>query len=261
MASPHVSLPDVSFVIPAFNEARRLPESLSRLRSYVEQCGLNCEVLVVDDGSADDTGAVVERWMGQWLAVRLVQGQHRGKGGAVRAGVLACSGAVVALADADFSMPPEQFDRFSAGVLGEYDVAIGSREAKGARRYDEPAYRHIMGRVFNALVRALLLPGIQDSQCGFKCMRREVAVDLCSDQTITGWGFDVELLYLARLRSYRVVEVPISWYYVRGSRVRPIRDTLTMVRDVLAIRANGRARRYGQRLAAGEKVPSTARVI
>lgn len=260
MASPHMSPPDISFIIPAFNEAGRLPDSLSRLRSYVERRGLGCEVLIVDDGSVDSTSTVVEQWAERWPAIRLLQGQHRGKGAAVRAGVLAASGTQVALADADFSMPPEQFDRFSTDALGDYDVAIGSREAAGARRYDEPAYRHIMGRVFNALVRTLLLPGIQDSQCGFKCLRREVAVDLCSNQTIAGWGFDVELLYIARLRGYRVLEVPVSWYYVRGSRVRPVRDTLTMVRDVLAIRINGIVHRYDHRLESGEKVPSPARV-
>ena len=252
--------PDVSFVIPAFNEALRLPESLFRLRSYLDQRALRYEVLVVDDGSTDGTSDVVVQWSEQWPAVRLIAGEHCGKGGAVRAGVLAAKGAYVALADADFSMPPEQFDRFSAATLGDYDMAIGSREATGARRYDEPTYRHVMGRVFNALVRALLLPGIQDSQCGFKCMRSEVALDLFRHQTIPGWGFDVELLYIAQLRGYHVREVPVSWYYVRGSRVHPIRDTLTMMRDVLMIYANGRAHRYDRRPVASEEAPCPVRV-
>lgn len=261
MTSPTPPPPDVSFVIPAYNEAQRLPESFSRLRSYLDRGMLQYEVIVVDDGSSDGTGEVVAQWMRQWPAVRLIKSEHLGKGGAVRAGVLAAYGAYVALADADFSMPPEQFDRFSLAEQTDYDVAIGSREAAGARRFDEPVYRHIMGRVFNALVRALLLPGIQDSQCGFKCMRRDVAVELCQYQTVNGWGFDVELLYIARLRNYRIVEVPISWYYVRGSRVRPVRDTLTMVRDVLAIRANRHARSYGAYLAPAEETPSPVRVI
>lgn len=252
--------PDVSFVIPAFNEAHRLPESLSRLRAYLDQRPLSYEVIVVNDGSTDDTSTVIERWAEQWPAVRNIDGAHCGKGGAVRAGVLAATGAYIAFADADFSMPPEQFDRFSLGAPGDIDVAIGSREAPGARRYDEPAYRHIMGRVFNALVRTMLLPGIQDSQCGFKCMRREVAVDLCRHQTISGWGFDVELLYIGRLHGYSIREIPISWYYVPGSRIRPIRDTLTMARDVLTIYLNGRLHRYNGPLESSEELPVAARM-
>jgi dolichyl-phosphate beta-glucosyltransferase len=162
----------------------------------------------------------------------------------VKAGILAATGTCVALADADFSMPPEEFDRFGIARLGANEIAIGSREAPGARRYAEPAYRHIMGRAFNRLVQLLLLPGIQDTQCGFKCLRRAAAVDLCRQQTIAGWGFDVELLYIARRHGYAIREVPIAWHYVRGSRINPVRDTVTMVRDVLAIRRNSRRGRY-----------------
>ena len=252
---------DVSFIIPAFNEARRLPESLSRLKAYLDQRALRYEVIVVNDGSTDDTGAVVEQWADRWPAVRGISAPHRGKGGAVRAGVLAATGCRVAFADADFSMPPEQFDRFWPGALAGIDVVIGSREAAGARRFGEPAYRHLMGRVFNALVRMLLLPGIQDSQCGFKCIRREVAADLCQHQTIAGWGFDVELLYIARLRGYSIREVPISWYYERGSRIRPVRDTLTMVRDVLCIYRHGRDHRYNISAQPSEELAVPAPVI
>lgn len=252
---------DVSFIIPAFNEARRLPESLSRLKAYLDQRTLRYEVIVVNDGSTDDTGAVVERWADRWPAVRGISGPHRGKGGAVRAGVLTATGRRVAFADADFSMPPEQFDRFWPRALADIDVVIGSREAAGARRFGEPAYRHLMGRVFNALVRMLLLPGIQDSQCGFKCIRREIAADLCQHQTIAGWGFDVELLYIAHLRGYSIREVPISWYYERGSRIRPVRDTLTMVRDVLCIYRHGRDHQYNRSVQPSEEMAVPAPVI
>ncbi|HLZ21096.1 MAG TPA: dolichyl-phosphate beta-glucosyltransferase [Ktedonobacterales bacterium] len=240
MTERGMSAPEISIVIPAFNEARRLPESIARLKAYQATRPRIGEVIVVDDGSTDGTSSVVEGLAREWPMLRLVRAAHRGKGGAVRVGVLEAAGTYIALADADFSMPVEQFDRFSAPALGAYDIAIGSREAPGARRFDEPGYRHLMGRGFNALVRVVLLPGIQDTQCGFKCMRRDVAIDLCQHQTIDGWGFDVELLYIARLRGYRVVEVPVSWYYAPGSRVNPIRDTVTMVRDVLTIRRNGK---------------------
>lgn len=236
--------PALSVVIPAFNEADRLPTSLAQLRAYLEGRQEPCEVLVVDDGSTDGTAEVVADWSRRWPAVRLVRGRHRGKGAAVREGVLVAKGTYVALADADFSMPAEEFERFRQTLMEPGDIAIGSREAKGSRRIGEPAYRHIMGRAFNALVRALLLPGIQDTQCGFKYLRRAVAVELCRKQTVDGWAFDVELLYIARLRGYRAREVPISWYYMPGSRVHPLRDTIAMVRDVLTIRFNGARGRY-----------------
>ena len=239
MTGSETGMPDLSIVIPAFNEAQRLPESFARLKAYQATRPFISEVIVVDDGSTDGTSEVAKQWAREWPLLRLVRGEHRGKGGAVRTGVLAATGAYIALADADFSMPVEEFDRFSVQELGAYDFAIGSREAPGARRFNEPGYRHIMGRGFNALVRNLLIPSIQDTQCGFKCIRGEVAADLCRHQTIEGWGFDVELLYIARLRGYRVIEVPIFWYYMPGSRVNPIRDTVTMVRDVLSIRRNG----------------------
>lgn len=238
---------DVSVVIPAYNEAQRLPESLTKLRSYLARHECSHEVIVVDDGSTDDTAQIVADWHARWPAVRLLRCAHLGKGGAVRAGMLAARGTFIALADADFSMPAEEFDRFTVTALGDDDIAIGSREAPGARRIGEPAYRHIMGRVFNAVVRLLLLPGIQDSQCGFKCLHRAVATELCARQTVTGWGFDAELLYIARLRGYRVREVPITWYYMPGSQVHAVRDTLTMLRDVLTIRLNGLRGRYPPR--------------
>ncbi|MEO7002229.1 MAG: dolichyl-phosphate beta-glucosyltransferase [Ktedonobacterales bacterium] len=240
--------PELSIVIPAYNEARRLPESFARLQAYLLKQPFLYEVIVVDDGSSDTTSAVVKAWMGRWSRLRLLQEAHRGKGAAVRAGVLAARGAWIALADADFSMPVEEFDLFTEDALGPYDIAIASREAPGARRYGEPGYRHLLGRVFNRVTQALAVPGIEDTQCGFKRMRRDVAQDLCLHQTLPGWGFDVELLYIARLRGYQLREVPISWYYMKGSRIHPIRDSVAMFRDVLTIRYNALRRRYMRRI-------------
>lgn len=236
--------PALSVVIPAYNEAERLPISLPALRAYLDREQPRAEVIVVDDGSSDGTAAYVRTYAREWPDLRLVAAQHQGKGGAVRAGVLASRGQYVALADADFSMPAEELSHFAPDRLGPYDIAIGSREGAQSRRIGEPSYRHLMGRVFNKVVQTLLLPGIEDTQCGFKCLRGEVAKELCALQTITGWGFDVELLYLARLRGYQIREVPITWYYMPGSRVSPLRDTFTMLADVLRIRRNGRHAHY-----------------
>jgi dolichyl-phosphate beta-glucosyltransferase len=234
----------LSVVIPAYNEAARLPITLPALRAFLDQQRIAAEVIVADDGSTDGTAEYVQRYARQWPGLRLVTAPHQGKGGAVRMGVLASRGDYVALADADFSMPAGELSRFAPSLVGPYDIAIGSREGSASRRIGEPAYRHLMGRVFNRVVQLLLLPGIEDTQCGFKFLRGTVAKDLCGMQTITGWGFDVELLYIARQRGYRISEVPITWYYVEGSRVHPIRDTITMLRDVLRIRRNGRAGHY-----------------
>jgi len=247
-ASDHIApdRPWLSIVIPAYNEARRLPGSLKSVREWLHGKSESCEVLVVDDGSTDATAEMVEKLAAGWPALRLVRGPHRGKGGAVREGILAARGEYIALADADFSMPVAEIDRLFASALDRgCDIAIGSREAQDARRYGEPGYRHLMGRVFNRVVQ-LLLPGIQDSQCGFKALRREVAVDVARRQTIEGWGFDVELLYIARRRGYTMREVGIDWYYMPDSRVSPLRDTLTMLRDVLQIAWNARRGVYAK---------------
>lgn len=231
--------PHLSVVIPAFNEAERLPESLAAMKDYLDQKPLSSEVIIVDDGSTDGTDGIVKAWRRHWPTLRLVQGAHRGKGGAVRTGVSVARGKYVALADADFSMPVEDLDGLTGKVMDTCDIAIGSREAPGARRLSEPWYRYLMSRVFNKVVQTLLLPGIQDTQCGFKCLRRQVAVDLCQRQTIEGWGFDPELLYIARRRGYRVREAPISWRYMPGSRVNPLRDAFGMIRELMVVRANG----------------------
>lgn len=235
-----------TFVIPAFNEASRLPGSLAELKAFAETLPYPVEVVVVNDGSTDNTVAVVRERMATWPALRLIEGPHQGKGGAVKAGVRAATGRYIAFADADFAMAAAEFARFTPALLERYPVAIGTREGPGAQRFNEPAYRHLMGRAFNKFVQIALLSGIQDTQCGFKVIRREVAQELCQRQTISGWGFDVELLVIARLHGYAITEVPIPWTHVAGSRVNPIRDTLTMTRDVFAIRRNLRRGIYSR---------------
>jgi len=218
----------------------------------LEKQDYDAEVIVVDDGSQDDTAGVVQRFSVAYPYIRLIRNEHRGKGHAVKTGMLAARGEHLFQCDADLSMPIEELSRFLPPVLTDYDVAIGSREVPGARRYGEPAYRHLMGRVFNLIVRLFAVRGFQDTQCGFKCFRREVARDLFSAQTMDGFGFDVEILFIARRRGYHVVEVPIDWYFRANSRVSPVKDTVRMLRDVLRVRWNAWRGKYDTRRAKEE---------
>lgn len=248
--SPHLSL-----VIPAYNEALHLPLTLAKIAAYISQRQCGAEILVVDDGSTDNTADVVRRFVASDSGIRLIRTPHRGKGHAVRTGLLASRGRVAFLCDADLSMPITELDRFLVALPAESDVAIASREGAGARRFNEPVYRHVMGRVFNAFVRVMILPGIQDSQCGFKYLPGQLARELAAVQTLDGWGFDVELLTIARLWGYRIVEIPIAWYYVRGSRIRPLHDAWHMVREVFAVRRNLRRGCYGRPMTTASDLP------
>lgn len=230
--------PFLSIVIPAYNEEQRLPDTLTRLHAYCAQQPFEVEVLVMDDGSQDGTCRLVEGRAATWPRLRLIRMAHGGKGQAIRQGFMAAQGALLFMCDADLSMPLEELGSFLRAIQDGCDVAIGSREAPGAARYDEPIRRHLMGRVFNWLVRLLALPDIKDTQCGFKCFTRQAAHDVASCQQLSGWGFDVELLFIARKRGYALREVPIAWYYKPSSRIHPLRDALQMTRDLFAIRRN-----------------------
>ncbi|HEY7064794.1 MAG TPA: glycosyltransferase [Chloroflexota bacterium] len=228
----------VSIVIPAYNEAERLPATLTQLGQFLRAEAYASEIVVVDDGSGDATAAVVEQAAAADPAVRLVRARHHGKGAAVRRGMLAASGAVRVMCDADLSMPAHELPKLLAPLAAGADVALATREGAAARRIGEPYLRHLMGRVFNALVRLLAVPGLHDTQCGFKAFTAASAEALFGQATVDGFGFDVEVLYLARKRRLRLVEVPIAWYYQASSRVSPLRDTIRMVRDVLRVRWN-----------------------
>ncbi len=235
----------MTIIIPAYNEAHRLPQTLPRVMNFVATCTETLDVLVVNNNSQDHTGAVARELAALYPRLRVLEQPLPGKGAAVRQGILAATGRYVFICDADLAMPIEELPRFFPETLGgDYDIAIGSREAPGAQRYHEPWYRHIMGRVFNLVVRVLAVPRIQDTQCGFKSLRREVAQELFALQTIDGWAFDVEILALAQQRGRQIIEVGIPWYYGEGSRVNPIQDSLRMIREVLRVRRNLRAGIY-----------------
>lgn len=243
--------PYLTIVIPAYNEERRLPPSLHKIADYLRAQPFTSEVVVVENGSTDATTAAVEAFMAEHVRaddpfrVRLLHSSP-GKGSAVKTGMLAGRGDYLFICDADLAMPVSEIAKFLPPVLSaqSYEIAIASRESPGAVRYNEPFYRHLMGRVFNLLVRVMAVPGIQDTQCGFKCFSREAAQMVFPLQRIDGWGFDVEVLYIARLKGLRLVEVPIHWYYQKDSRVRPLQDTINMVRELVKIRRMGSAGLY-----------------
>jgi dolichyl-phosphate beta-glucosyltransferase len=236
--------PQLSIVIPAYNEATRIGDSLRVLSRYLRERGLTWEIRVVDDGSEDATADVVTRLARDDSRVTLQREPHRGKGGAVRAGMLASRAERRFLCDADLSMPIHELSRFLDIVPRDCDIAIGSREGDAARRVGEPFYRHAMGRVFNTLVRTSVLPAIQDTQCGFKMFTASAAQSVFAAATIPGWAFDIEVLAIARTQGWRIRELPIEWHYGAESRVAPVRDSYRMVRDLWAIRRKVRRGAY-----------------
>ncbi len=231
--------PLLSVIIPAYNEASRLPETLPQVIEFVSSQTYDAEIIVVDNNSSDDTRAIAEKLGEGYPFVKVLFESVQGKGAAVRTGMRNANGEYLFMADADLSMPIDEVSKFLPPSLSEYDVAIASREVEGAVRYNEPGYRHLMGRVFNLVVKVLAVPGFQDTQAGFKCFRREAALDILSKQTIDGWAFDVELLFIALNRGYRIVEVPINWYYRANSRISPMGDAVNMFREVVGIRIKG----------------------
>lgn len=228
--------PFLSIVIPAYNEQSRISGTLEQVVGFLSTRPYTWEVLVADDGSTDATARLAQEFTLKYSNIQLLRLPHGGKGWAVKHGMLQATGQYRFLCDADLSMPIEEVERFLPPQVGGVHIAIGSREAPGARRIGEPARRHLMGRLYNDLVRILAVPGVQDTQCGFKCFLGEVALDLFRHQKINGFAFDVEILFLARQAGLVLREIAIDWYYQERSKVHPIRDSVAMTWDLLQIR-------------------------
>ncbi|HVX29237.1 MAG TPA: dolichyl-phosphate beta-glucosyltransferase [Nitrolancea sp.] len=245
--------PDISLIIPCYNEATRLPGTLATALAYLAQRPYRWELLIADDGSSDATPDIAAEAARQ-PGVRHLRLAHRGKAAAVRAGVEAAQGRFIIFTDADLSTPIEYIDQVQPLLMNDFDLVIGTREGEGARRVDEPFYRHLMGRLFNYLVQGLLVRGVRDTQCGFKAFRAEVARDLFARSRLYRGanevhgplvtGFDVELLFLAHKLGYRLSQLPVTWHHVEGSKVRPGLDSLLMIRDILRVRFNDLRGRY-----------------
>jgi dolichyl-phosphate beta-glucosyltransferase len=234
----------LSIIIPAHNEELRLPRSLRQVFAFLEKQSYSAEVIVVENGSSDRTLEFARDFALHQPNLIVLHEEQAGKGNAVRRGMLEARGEYRFICDADLSMPIDELGRFLPPALNGFDVVIASREAPGAVRYNEPSYRHWGGRAINLIIRLLILPGLNDTQCGFKCFRAEAAEKIFRQQTLGGWSFDIEILYLARRKYMNVTELPIHWYFDADSKVSAVRDALRMIGDIFHIHINALRGRY-----------------
>jgi glycosyltransferase involved in cell wall biosynthesis len=247
LATPHLSI-----VIPAYNEAARIENALARVLECVEQQGWDAEVLVVDDGSKDATPQIVHRWMERYPRLHLIQNNgNRGKGYSVRNGLLQAAGDIVMFTDADLSAPMEEAERLFAAIADGADVAIGSRWLDKTRQTThQPLYRRFFGRCFNWVTRTVMGLPFKDTQCGFKAFRRQAAQVIFRLQRIERWGFDPEILFIARKLGYDIREVPVTWGHDERSRMSYLKDGMKMLEEMAIIRGNSVAGRYDEAIAA-----------
>ena len=236
----------LSLIIPAYDEQRRLPDTLVTASEYLSGTPWDWEIRVVDDGSSDGTCRIVQEFSLGAPRVVLQIEPHRGKGGALKAAFLSTTKAYRLMCDADLSVPIHEAARFLPPLLTGVDVAIGIREGPGASRIGEPVVRHLAGRAFNFAVRLLVVPDIQDTQCGFKMFTAAAAEEIFPYVTVDGWAFDTEALHIARARGLKIREIPIEWHYHPDSRVRLLRDGSDMFAQLLRIRRNARHDAYAK---------------
>jgi dolichyl-phosphate beta-glucosyltransferase len=235
-----------SLVIPAYNESTRIRPTLDEILRYIKEHQWDAEILIVDDGSRDDTARIVQEYGSVHPQVHLVQNPgNRGKGFSVRNGMLHASGEICLFSDADLSSPMAEAEKLFAAVRQGADVAIGSRWLRAELQTErQPLYRQFFGRIFNLVLRLVLGLHFRDTQCGFKAFRREAAQQIFPMQKIERWGFDPEILFLARKKGLRTVEIPVVWAHSEGTRLHPFRDGLRMFGDVLRIRWNSLSGAY-----------------
>jgi dolichyl-phosphate beta-glucosyltransferase len=237
-SSPHKERVALSLVVPAYNEGQRLPRTLTRIREYLDASGEHYEVIVVDDGSDDGTAIATAAIAKQWPELDVVSlPANRGKGAAVREGMLRATGAHRAFSDADLSTPIEELPRLRERLNSTCQVAIASRDAPGSHiEIHQPAWREFMGRTYNRLLRFIILPGFADTQCGFKVFTEEAAVRCFVPLQTMRFGFDAEVLLRARRAGWSIDEVPVRWRHVEKSRVGSMRDSSRMLYDLLRLR-------------------------
>lgn len=244
--------PQISIVVPAYNESARIEKTLERILQCIEDRGWDAEVLVVDDGSKDATPDIVHRWMQSHPRLHLIQNAgNRGKGYSVRNGLLQAAGEIVMFTDADLSAPMEEAELLFQAIQDGADVAIGSRWLDRKRQtIHQPLYRRFFGRCFNTVTRVVMGLPFKDTQCGFKAFHRSAAQVIFRLQRIERWGFDPEILFIARKIGYDVREVPVSWGHDERSRMSYLKDGMKMLQEMAIIRTNSLAGRYDEAIAA-----------
>ncbi len=241
---------EYSIIIPTYNESDKIGSTMNKVHTFMTGFAKDFEIIVVDDGSSDDTIKKVETFSQDLNNVVLIKNAHKGKGVALSTGVLHANGNFIYLCDADLSAPISEIKKLSIWIVDhDFDIVIASREGIGARRVGEPLYRHFMGRIFNLITQFIALRGLKDTQCGFKLFKGAVAKKLFSNLRIYTQqsrelnrpymgAFDVEVLYLARKLKYSIKEVPVTWTYVATTRLAPLKDSIDMLRDIVKIRLN-----------------------
>jgi len=236
---PNVN-PQYSVVIPAFNESARIGGALAEVLRTLDEKGWNAEVIVVNDGSTDNTAAIIESFAARDPRVRLLHnGPNRGKGYSVRNGILHAAGNIIMFTDADLSSPMPEAERLFDAIRNGADVAIGSRWLEVSRQtIHQPLYRQFFGRCFNLVTRMIMRLPFADTQCGFKAFRRSAAQTIFQLQRIERWGFDPEILFIALRRGYRIQEVPVTWGHDERSRISYLRDGIKMLEELLYVRWN-----------------------
>lgn len=238
--------PTYSIVIPAYNEGRRLGATLEKVLAYVDRQKWPAEIIVVNDGSRDNTAEITREFVQKNPILRLVENPgNRGKGYAVRNGMLNAAGEVLLFSDADLSSPIEEAPKLFAAIGAGADVAIGSRWLKAELQTErQPGYRQLFGRIFNLLLRAILGLKFKDTQCGFKAFTRRAALEIFPRQKIERWGFDPEILFIAQKHGFKIAEVPVEWAHDPGTRISPLRDGTRMFFEMLKIRWNAWTGKY-----------------
>ena len=239
-----------SIVIPAYNESARIGRTLSEVIRSIEKNGWNAEVLVVNDGSTDDTTAIVQSFATAHPIIRLIENEgNRGKGYSVRHGMLAAAGSIVMFTDADLSSPMDEAERLFAALREGADVAIGSRWLERKRQtIHQPLYRQFFGRCFNAVTRMVMRLPFADTQCGFKAFTSSAAQTIFQLQRIERWGFDPEILFIALKRGYTVREVAVTWGHDERSRISYLKDGIKMLEELMYIRWNAMVGAYNRKI-------------
>lgn len=246
----------LSIVLPAYNEAARIGGSLDKITEYAQQHPWNVEVIVVNDGSSDNTAEIICQYAKRYSCVRSIDNPgNRGKGYSVRNGMLHARGDILLFSDADLSSPIEEADKLIAALHAGADVAIGSRWVrKELQVVPQPLRRQILGRMFNLALRVVLGLNFKDTQCGFKAFRRSAAELVFTQQQVETWGFDPELLYLAKKAGLRTVEVPVYWAHSEGTRLHPLRDGIRMFAQLFQIRWNAITGKYHLQSAVSQRL-------